>query len=496
LATKETSQNDNAPPAAGAFPGGLLPRLGLFTAVMIVMGNLIGSGVFKKAAPMAEELQSPGLLLACWLIAGGMSLLGALSNAEVAGMIADPGGQYSYFKKMYGRAFAFLYGWTGFIVIQCASIGSIAYVFGQSANSLFAFPRLDASWEAVSVFGVFYPFENLGVKLFTILTLFLITSANYLGVIFGGWIAGVSSTMKILGIAVVAVLGLAWSGGSFENLTPVLANPDAHYRSSLGLFGAMFAGMLGAFWAYDGWVNIAFMGGEIRNPHRNIPLALGIGVAGCVALYLLVNVSYLLVMSVDEMRRVAATDNAIVGVEVMRKAFGNTAAGFVAVLILVSTFGATNCSLMQPSRMFYSMAKDGLFFRAAAACHPKHHTPSTALWIQAAWTSALVMSGTFDQLTDMVVFASFLFYGAGAFGVFVLRRTMKDAPRPYRVTGYPVLTGLFVVFCLVLVVVTVIERPRDAGLGLVLIMTGLPFYLYWRKRPPVPETDNAETREP
>ena len=484
VTTDETSQSTRDSHTNGVHASGLLPRLGLFTATMIVMGNMIGSGVFKKAAPMADEVQSAGLMLACWLIAGVISLLGALANAEVAGMIADPGGQYAYFKKMYGRAFAFLYGWTGFIVIQTASIGSIAYIFGQSVNSLMAFPRLDASWETMSVLGIFYPFDNLGVKLFTILTLWLITLANYAGVIFGGIIANISSALKILGIAIVAVLGLMWDGGTYANLTPVLAAPDAHYATPLGLFGAMFAAMLGAFWAYDGWVNIAFLSAEIRKPHRNIPLALGIGVAGSIAIYLLVNIAFLRVMPLAEMRQIAATENSIVGVEVMRKAFGGHAADFVAVLILLSTFGATNCSLMQPSRMYFAMARDGLFFKSAATCHPKHHTPSTSLLIQAAWTSVLVMSGTFDQLTDMVIFAGFLFYGAGAFGVFVLRRTMKDTPRPYRVTGYPVLPAIFVLFCLVLVVVTVIERPRDAGIGLALILAGLPFYFYWRKRLP------------
>ncbi len=482
---KEEGLPENAQAAADeAHPSGLLRRIGLFMAIMIVMGNMIGSGVFKKAAPMSDELQSAGLMLACWLIAGIISLMGALSNAEVAGIIADPGGQYAYFKKMYGKAFAYLYGWTGFIVIQSASIGSIAYVFGQSANSLFAFPRLDASWEAVSVFGIFFPFANLGVKLFTIGTLSLITLANYMGVIFGGWIASVSTALKILGIAVVAVLGLMWSGGTYANLSPVLANPDAHYATSLGLFGAMFAGLLGAFWAYDGWINISFLGAEIRNPHRNMPLALGIGVAGVVTVYMLANLAFLHVMPVSEMRQFAGSENSILGVEVMRKAFGNHAAGFVAVLILLSTFGATNCQLLPPSRMYFSMARDGLFFRAAAKCHPRHHTPSTALLMQAVWTAVLVMTGTFDQLTDMVIFASFLFYGAGAFGVFVLRRTMKDAPRPYRVTGYPLVPAIFILFCMVLVVVTIIERPRDAGIGMALILAGLPFYFYWSRKSP------------
>jgi basic amino acid/polyamine antiporter, APA family len=465
-----------------AHPSGLLPRLGLFTATMIVMGNLIGSGIFKKSAPMAAEVQSAGLLLACWLIAGVVSLCGALANAEAAGLIADPGGQYAFFKQMYGRSFAYSFGWSSFAVLQSASISSIAYVFGESANTLFAFPRLSPEWEHVCVMGLFYTFDNFGVKAFTILTLLTITATNYAGVVYGGLIANVSMIFKLLGIAVVVALGLFWTGGSFAHFTPVLASPSAHYHASLGLFGAMFAAMLGAFWAYDGWNNVISLGAEVRNPKRNIPLALGLGVGGVVIVYLLVNVAYLHVMSVDEMRQLAGSENRILGVEVMRKAFGDGAARFVAVLILLSTFGATNCQLMPPSRMYFAMARDRLFFRMAARCHPTHRTPSTSLVMQGIWASLLVLSGTFDQLTDMVIFASFIFYGASAAGIFVLRRTLKDVHRPYRVHGYPVVPALFVLFCLVLVLVTIVQRPRDAGIGLALIAAGIPFYLYWNTR--------------
>ncbi len=460
---------------------GLLRRLGLFTAVMIVMGNMIGSGIFKKTAPMASEVQSAGLLLMCWVIAGVISLFGALSNAEAASMIADPGGQYAFFKKMYGPRFAYIFGWSSFSVMQSASIASIAYVFGESANALMPFPRLSAGWESLSIGGVFFPLQNSGVKAFTILTLLGITLANYCGVVYGGFIANVSMALKLAGIAVVVVLGLAWGGGSFDHLSPILARPDAQYGSSLGWFGAMFAAMLGAFWAYDGWSNVICLGGEVRHPQRNIPLALGIGVGGVVAIYLIVNVAYLHVMPLSEITALAGAENRIIGVEVMRKAFGNDAAKFVAILILISTFGSTNCQLMPPSRMYFAMARDRLFFKAAARCHPIHHTPSTSLVMQGVWSSLLVLTGTFDQLTDMVIFASFIFYGASAFGIIVLRRTMKDHPRPYRVPGYPIVPAVFVLFCLALVVVTIIERPRDAGIGLALIALGAPFYLYWSR---------------
>ena len=462
---------------------GLIATISLSTAVMIVMGNVIGSGVFKKAAPMAADLGSPGLLLLCWVIAGAVTLAGALAIAEVAGIIASPGGLYTYFREIYGRFFGFMYGWMGFVVIQCASIASIGYVFGQSANSMFQFPRLGEEWEALSIFGIFYPLDNLGVKAFTIATLAFITAANYFGVKYGGLIANISMAFKLGGLTLVIVLGLAWSGGSISNFSPFLEAPGKEYGSSMGLFGAMFGALLGAFWAYDGWVNITFLGAETRNPKRNIPLALGFGVLGVIVIYTMTNVAYLHVMPVEKLAALTQSDNSIAGVEVMRSAYGDAAATCVAVLILFSTFGATNASVLLPARMYFTMARDGLFFRRAATCHPKYNTPSTSLVMQCVWASVLVMSGSFDQLTDMVVFASFISYGAGAFAVFRLRRTRPDAERQYRVHGYPVLPALFVAFCAALVIVTVFERPRDAGIGLALILSGIPFYLYWNSKP-------------
>ncbi|MBX7259795.1 MAG: amino acid permease, partial [Candidatus Hydrogenedentes bacterium] len=458
---------------------GLVARLGLFTAIMIIMGNMIGSGIFKKAAPMAEQVQSPGLLLLCWVIAGVVSFLGALSYAELAGIIAEPGGQYVYLQRAYGRFFAYLYGWASFAVIQTASISSIAYVFGQSANTLFHFPRLDAVYEQWSLFGIFYPLDNLGVKVFTVVAIAALSVANYYGVVFGGMIASVFTCLKLAGIALLIALGLTIGQGSAEHFTPWLAHPDAQYATNLGLFGAMFAAFLGAFWAYDGWNNITSLAAEVRRPKRNIPLALGLGTAGVMAVYLLVNAAYVYVMPVEEMAALTKQDNAIVAVEVMRKCVGPHGATFIAILILLSTFGATNCQLMPHSRVYFAMARDGLFLKGAAKCHPVYKTPSNSLVIQAVWASLLVFSGTFDQLTDMVIFASFIFYGATAFGVIVLRRALPDAPRPYKVTAYPFVPLFFVAFCAVLVVVTIYQSPRNAGIGLVLVLSGVPLYALW-----------------
>ncbi|MBX7046063.1 MAG: amino acid permease [Ignavibacteria bacterium] len=460
---------------------GLLTRLGLSTAILIVISSMIGSGVFKKAAPMADDLQSSGLILICWLIAGIITLFGSITNAEIAGLIAEPGGQYVYFKQMYGRFFAFMYGWSCFSVIQSASIASIAYVFAESVNSVIPLPHLSDAMEKWE-FWVFTPFANFGVKGLTIITIIFLTGANYLGVIFGGFINNLFTVLKVIGIIVIIILALTISGGSASNISPMFANPGANYNSSLGLFGAMFAAMLGAFWAYDGWNNIGYLGGEITNPKRNIPIALFTGVGLVTAIYLLVNYAYLYVLPLNELMGIAGTENTIVAVEVMRKFMGNGGAMFISILIMVSTFGTTNGTILASSRIYFAMAKDKLFFPSAANVHPKFRTPYTSLIIQGTWASLLVLSGTFDQLTDMLIFASFIFYGAGAFGVFVLRKKMRDAHRPFKAIGYPVVPAIFVLFCATLVIVTIINNPRDAGIGLALVLIGIPFFHNWKRK--------------
>ncbi len=457
-------------------------RLGLMTAILIVVSSMIGSGIFKKAAPMAAELQSGGILLVAWLVAGIVTLIGAVTNAEIAGLIAAPGGQYVYFKEMYGKAFAFLYGWSCFSVIQSASIASIAYVFAESVNAVVNLPRLGPELEQLSIFGIFHPLESFGVKALTIATIIFLTTANYLGVIFGGFISNFFTSLKVLGIIVIIFLGLFLSGGSVSNLQPLGENPAAQYGSSLGLFGAFFAAMLGAFWAYDGWNNIGYLGGEVKNPKRNIPLALFIGVSSVMLIYLITNFTILYVMPVDEIIDVASRDNTIIAIEVMRKFMGTGGAMFISVLIMISTFGTTNGTILASSRIYFAMAKDGLFFPSAGNVHPRFKTPYTSLLIQGSWACLLVLSGTFDQLTDMLIFASFIFYGAGAFGVFVLRKKMKDHHRPYKVAGYPVVPLVFVLFCITLVVVTILQNPRDAGIGLALVLSGIPFYLFWGRK--------------
>lgn len=463
---------------------GLVKTFGLYTAFLLVAGSMIGSGVFKKVAPMTAELGSPWLVLAALLAAGLISLLGALTNAEVAGLIAEPGGQYAYFKRMYGKMFSFIYGWSMMTVVQTATAASVAYVFAESLNAIVELPRLGAEWEAISYGSepfLFMPFHNIGVKLVTICLLFTLTAINYVGVKWGGLVLQILASSVIICIFSIILLCLAMGNGSIENLSVAAAVP-VEKSAGIGFTGAFFAAMMAAFWSYEGWNTIGFLGGEIKDPYRNIPRALTYGTLFVIVLYMLVNFAYLYVLPAQTFVDIHNAENQIAAVEVVRSFLGGGGAMFILILILMSTFNSTNTTIMGAPRIYFAMAQDGLFFKRAGKIHPQFRTPSNALLIQGVWGSVLVLSGSFDQLTDMLIFAAFIFYGAGAYGVFVLRRKMKETPRPYKVFGYPYVPAMFVVFCAALVFVSVLEKPREAGIGAMLILSGLPVYYYMRKK--------------
>lgn len=460
---------------------GLKRTMGLFSAFTLVVSSMIGSGVFKKVAPMTAELGSPWWVIMAWVGAGLVSLIGALTNAEVAGLIADPGGQYAYFKRMYGKAFSFSFGWTSFAVIQTATAASVAYVFAQSLNSLVPLPHLSAQLEQYQLL------DNLGVKLVAIGLITLLTIINYRGVENGGFVSNLIASTMVIAIFSIVIIGLGMDGGTMDHFYNAPSPTESLTTSAV--FTVFFAAMMQAFWAYEGWNNLGFMGGEIKNPTRNIPLALILGVGVVMVVYTIINFTYLYVLSPSELTTIAANSNAIAGIEVIRKLLGSTGVLIVSILICVATFGSTNGVLLTASRLYFTMANDRLFFKQAKVVHPKFKTPSASLVIQGVWSSLLVLSGSFDMLTDMLVFAAFLYYGAMAAGVFVLRKTEPNSPRPIKAFGYPVLPALFIMFCIVLVVSSVIERPQESVYGLLLIGSGLPFYLVWNKNS---DTDKVE----
>lgn len=462
--------------------GHLIRSVTLFSAFILTVSSVIGSGVYKKVAPMSAELLSGDLVLIAWALAGLITLCGALSNAEIAGMLADSGGEYVYFNKIYNRFFAFIFGWTCFAVIRSSAVASIAYVFAHSFNSLITLPVLPEAWEQFTVLGIFTPFDNFGVKALTVLLIAGLSFNNYLGLRFGEGVSKVVTLTVVVSIAVIVILGLSMGGGSMENFrAPGTGYVERSWFDPV-FIQTLFAALLAAFWAYEGWTATGYIGGEIRNANRNLPLALVMGVTFVMLVYLAINFTYLYVLPIDEMVAVHDSVNRIAAVEVARSFMGSSGALAMAVLILITTFGAANTTLLGPPRLYYAMAREGYFFRAAAYIHPRYNTPSRAILIQAVWASLLVFSGSFDQLTDMLIFAAFIFYGATALGVFILRVRMPDAPRPYRTLGYPVVPAIFILFCAALIVITLVSKPREALVGLSLMASGIPFYWHWNKR--------------
>ena len=462
--------------------GQLLRTITLTSATILVVSSVIGSGVYKKVAPMSEGLMSPSLVLCAWILAGIISLTGALSNAEIAGMMAGSGGEYLYFKKIYGRFTAFMYGWATFAVIKTASVSAIAYVVAQSFNSLIPLPHLSESFEKMSVLGIMTPFDNFGVKVLTIIIIVGLTRLNTRGLKNGEWLSNSITKLVIAGLLLIVISGLFFGGGSVANFTTPSVNYVSRPWYDFDLIKAVFGAMLAAFWAYEGWNTVGFLGGEIQNPNKNLPLALFFGLLIIIGAYALVNFTYLYVLPMDDVIAIAKSKNQIAAIEVIRHFAGGLGATVISCLIVLTTFGCTNATILMPPRIYQVMAEDGVFFKGADRIHPETNTPNVALWIQCLWACLLVLSGSFDQLTDMLIFVAFFFYGATAAGVFIMRVREPNAERPYKVWGYPVVPAIFVLFCITLIIITCFSNPREAGMGLVLTLSGVPFYYYWNKQ--------------
>ncbi len=466
------------PTPARPVNAGLLPALGLFTTVMLVVGGVIGSGIFRKPGVMAAQVGSPELLLGVWVLAGVLTLFGALTNAEIASMIPETGGQYVYFERMYGPFFAFLYGWAIFAIMQCGSIAAVTYVFAEYATQFVHLPEFAPAVEVwsfhVPFVGDVSPLKEIGTKGLAAALIVLLTAINYVGVRFGGLVQNVFTVAKVAGMLLLVLGAFALpTGGAAANLTIPSANI---HLGGLALVAGIAAALQGAFWAYDGWNKLTYIAGEIKQPQRNIPLGLLWGMLIVTAIYLLMNVAYGYVLPIDQMAQ-----SKLVAADVAERCFPS-GGRWIAAAVMVSTFGTANATILATARLYFSMARMDYFPRRLANVHPRFHTPAASLVVQGTWSVLLLFSGTFDTLTDTLIFVSWVFYALGAYGIFVLRRKMPDAPRPYRVPGYPLVPALFVAFCAVLVAVTIYQSPRNAGIGLVLILSGVPLYYLWRRR--------------
>lgn len=464
-------------------------KLGLWACTSIVAGSVIGSSIFMKPATMAGQLGSPVLLLLVWVVAGVVSLFGGMINAEVGAALPATGGQYVYFRHMYGDFFAYLYGWAGLIVINTASIAGIAFVFAQYAEFFGRLPRLPLALEKsfhapVPFVGDFYPLENLGVKTLAILLILAATLINIRSLRAGAFVQVLFTVVKV-GALFVLVGAIFFSGrGQLANLLTPSAISDPSFWSR---FFGFVAATTGALAAYDGWNNLGFVAGEIKDPQRNIPRGLFIGIFLCLTLYVLTTEAYLYMLPVDRMMK-----SPLVASDALQLAIGAGGAGLIALLVMVSSAGATNGSILPCARITFAMAEEGQFFRWSGRVHPRFFTPASALWLQGIWTCLLILIGSFDMLMDMFVFVTWCFYFFAAYGIFIIRRKIPAADRPYKMWGYPALPLIFMAFAALYLGLTLYADLHSylAGrtpvinsvLGLVLTAAGLPVYWLLKRR--------------
>jgi APA family basic amino acid/polyamine antiporter len=461
-------------------PKGLLRGLTATATTALVVGTVIGSGVFLKTAVMTQDLGTPGLVLLAWVAAGLLSLAGALTYAELGAMLPAAGGEYVYLKRSYGDTAAFLFGWQRFIVAGSASIASLGSGF---AIFVAAFLPLNAVWahREVSLLGQTFEWQFGPRQVVAVGAILFLSILNCFAVAFGGKVQSVLTVLKIAGIAFV-VVGIFFFSGSAD-WSHLRAPPGAGAWSGWAAFGTA---MLAALWAYDGWNNMPMAAGEVQNPGRNIPRALIGGMLAVMAIYLLANLAYFYALPVAEIVTSNSTQHRAalpVAAKAATTFLGEYGGKLVAVAFVVSAFGALNGSILANARVPYAMARDQLFFQKMATLSMHTRVPVSALLVQAVWSCVLTVSGTYDQLTDSLLFASWIFYGLVTSSVFVLRRKMPEAARPYRTLGYPLVPAIFVLVSAWLVVNTLIEKRVESVTGLVLIVAGLPLFYWFRAQP-------------
>ncbi len=461
------------PPGAGLVRG-----LGVLAATAIVIGDVIGTGVFLKARIMTCNVDTPGMVMTVWVVAGLLSLAGALTYAELAAMMPRAGGEYVFIRQAYGSLPSFLYGWTRFFVASTGGIAGLSAGFAIFINVLSG-GALQDPWFTIDLPG--RQMALTGLEGMAIAAILVVTFVNCTAVAVSGRIAFVMTACKIalvLGVGLGAMLladgswahfALADEGGACEGVA-------AATRGGVAGFGAA---MLGALWAYNGWNEVTYVAEEVKDPQRNLPLALIGGIGVIATLYVLANAAYFFVLTPTEVANIPASS--AVATEVVTRVLGGGAATVMAGVLAMSIFGALQIASLVCARIPYAMARDGVFFAGLARLSPRTRVPIRALVAQAVWAIVLVLSGSFDTLTDYAIFSILIFVGLVTASVFVFRLRMPDAERAYRTWGYPVVPILFLLVAGFLIVNTLLTTPGRALAGLGLMALGLPFYWYWSR---------------
>ena len=480
---------------------------------MLVMGSMIGSGIFIVSAEIAREVDSPALLIGAWVVAGFMTIVAALSYGELAAMMPRAGGQYVYLREALGPLWGFLYGWTLFLVIQTGTIAAVGVAFGKFLGVFF--PSVSSShwilhfWKVPPLRLGPMVLGNMDVGLNTqnlvaILLVIFLSVVNIFGVKLGAAIQNVFTFAKVSALLGLAVFGIAIG----RNAQALAANFNGHFWRNaalsaphavqvgvggpivmVGTLTILAVAQVGSLFSADAWNNVTFTAGEVKNPSRNLPLALALGTGVVIALYIACNFVYLSTLPLDGTpsavtilgRGIKYASEDRVGTAVATQMFGAVGGLLMAAAILISSFGCNNGLILSGARVYYAMAKDGLFFRQVARLHPSYKTPAVSLMVQMVWTCVLCISGSYGQLLDYITFAILVFYILTIAGLFVLRRTRPDAERPYRAVGYPVLPAIYIVMALFIDVVLLRYKPQYTWPGLIVVLIGIPVYYAWSR---------------
>jgi basic amino acid/polyamine antiporter, APA family len=505
----KTIVNSASPsPATAQQAPELVKGLGLTSATTLVMGSMIGSGIFIVSAEIAREVDSPALLIGAWLLTGFLTITAALAYGELAAMMPKAGGQYVYLREALGPLWGFLYGWTLFLVIQTGTIAAVGVAFGKFAGFFFKSVSADNWIWHIAHVRAFHVgpmvLGNMDVGLNTqnlvgIIIIVFLTIVNVFGIKTGALIQNlftISKVAALLGLVLVGIFvgrnshAIAANFGNFWHNAGLGVPHEIQTGVWVGTLTVLCVAQVGSLFSADAWNNVTFTAGEVKNPSRNLPLALALGTGTVIALYVAINFIYLSVLPLHGdpngttvlARGIQHATAERVGTAAMLQMFGYSGAALMAVAILISTFGCNNGLILAGARVYYAMAKDGLFFRPVARIHPKYKTPVNALLVQAVWTCLLCLSGTYGQLLDYIIFAVLVFYILTIVGLFVLRRTRPEAERPYRAFGYPALPAIYIVLALFIDIVLLRYKPQYTWPGLIIVLLGIPVYFLWSHR--------------
>jgi len=451
-------------PATPARGPTLLRGLSLLDAVLLLVGGVVGSGIFLTSGQIADQVRYPSLFILVWVIGGAVSLFATFAFAELASMYPDAGGQYVYLREAYGEFPAFLYGWMIFSVAQTGSIAALAVGFAEYMG---AFTPLDPHR---AIFHVGSWIFSRG-HLVALAAIAVMTWVNIVGVRRGATVQNLATWLKFAAIGVFVGLGFLLGNGSWSHWHPaVVVPPSGSMLSALGV------ALVAVFWAYDGWVYVTWVAGEVKEAQRTLPRAMMLGLACVAAIYISMNLAYLYALPMD--RIAGQTTIAQAAGEAL---FSPRIGRWLSMAVAISCFGAMSSAILCSARVYFAMARDGVFFRSMARVHPKYRTPAYALFFQALWASVLALSGRYDQLYTYVIFMMVLSYLATVAGLFVLRRKAPDLPRSYRCTGYPWLPAIYLVIAGAWAINTLFERPKEAFAGLLIVLIGAPGFLYWKR---------------